>query len=174
MGRKLKGWRIVGWREEFNAPITEVQLQRNEDAPTVSASGPTRAIALCLAVMRAFKADRHRNGCFIRDYVQDAYASYGAILPSGVATDLFHVGFCLLGNPTEPNIEIDEDDNTPILRWNNEDSSLSLTLLGKGYVAGYLISNDRQPAWRVPVTDEYRLLWNLASAEYQALTIMDR
>jgi hypothetical protein len=53
--------------------------------------------------------------------------------------------------PTEPDVEIDPDDGSVVLRWFKGSESFSLTFLGKGNVAGCYLPSTEPAAWRVPV-----------------------
>lgn len=51
----------------------------------------------------------------------------------------------------EPDVEVDLDDGSVILRWLRAAESFSLTFLGKGNVAGCYLPSTEPAAWRVPV-----------------------
>lgn len=121
---------------------------------TVQGDAPTKPLAYCLAIMKAYLAEweaaekRVVDLLASDDRVSDAVRHDVAAVLQAIATP-----FDL------PEAEIDEDDHSIILRWTRSDCSFSLTFLGQGHVGGYLAHpRYKQPAFRHEVGD-FAGLW---------------
>ncbi len=58
----------------------------------------------------------------------------------------------------EPEVEIDIDDGTVIVRWFKGDESFSLTFVGNGNVTGCHLGATPEPAWKLPVAEAQALI----------------
>lgn len=76
-------------------------------------------------------------------------------IPDAVLRDLAAVVPLLPEGRVHPEIEVDEDDGSIVLRWFSQcmKHSLSLTFIGKGSVTGYISTSPLEAAWKVPVGD---------------------
>jgi hypothetical protein len=92
-------------------------------------------------------------------------------IPEPVLDDIADVVPLLPGAFLQPEIEIDPDDGAAVLRWFSPDirQSFSLTFLGLGSVAGYLSSDQGDPAWKLSLTDRERLRAKLGAPAVIAL-----
>ena len=76
-------------------------------------------------------------------------------IPDAVLRDLAEVMPLLPEGRVHPEIEVDEDDGSTVLRWFSPcmKHSLSFTFIGKGTVTGYVSTSPLESAWKVPVGD---------------------
>nr|WP_250808177.1 hypothetical protein [Neorhizobium tomejilense] len=130
----------------------------------VQGDAPTKPLAYVLAVLKGIQSDRKQRRSAVISALEEDKRVSRAIIEQVTAV------IELIGGPFEaPEIEIDEDDHSIVLRWlSGGNSSFSLTFLGEGHVGGYLIHPERAaPAWRVSCVDTAFLQGQLNSGFVQ-------
>jgi hypothetical protein len=80
---------------------------------------------------------------------------FGALSKAPLASVRQDIASALVGISFvfDPDIEVDPDDGSVILRWVNGSESFSLTFLGQGNVGGCYLPSAHPAAWKVPVGD---------------------
>lgn len=134
--------------------VTGHTVELSNGVERVQGSSPTRSLAWCLAVMKAFAADRNQR----RSAVHDILRADGRIDEALIGQVMSVLGW-ITAPFSPPEIERDEDDGSLVLRWTRDsDISFSLTFVGKGSVGGYLIHpKSRVGAWRSVIEDDRHL-----------------
>ncbi|TBB25193.1 hypothetical protein ELH51_27315 [Rhizobium ruizarguesonis] len=93
--------------------------------------------------------------------VEPGWAGEDSVAPSTrVLRDIRSVSVCLPQFIKMPEVEIEPDDGSVILRWTDDaaTASFSLSFHGKGEVIGFLsATNDAKPAWKCKV-DSFSVL----------------
>lgn len=94
-------------------------------------------------------------------------------IPEPVLDDIAELAPLLPPAFRKPDIEIDQDDGTAVLRWFSSDmrQSFSLTFLGLGSVGGYLSTEHGDPAWKLSLQDSGRLQARLSLREVAAIVV---
>ncbi|MCV9963966.1 hypothetical protein OIU34_18980 [Pararhizobium sp. BT-229] len=124
-------------------------VEYSNGVETVQGDAPTKPLAYCLAIMKAYLAEWEAA----EKRVVDMLAADDRVSAS-VRADVVAVISNIVAPFELPEAEIDEDDHSIILRWTRDERSLSLTFLGQGFVGGYLIHpTDKKPAFRHEVSD---------------------
>lgn len=128
-------------------------VEYSNGVETVQGDAPTKPLAYCLAILKAHLSSWESSEKAILDLldgddrVSDAIKADVRSAISGIVKPF-----------RMPEVEIDEDDHSIVLRWLGDNETFSLTFLGNGLVAGCLSKeNAVSPAWRYALT-EGRLL----------------
>jgi hypothetical protein len=90
--------------------------------------------------------------------LEDGWSGEQSKAPSpSVSADIV-VALAGMAFAKEPDVEVDPDDGSVILRWLKASESFSLTFLGKGNVAGCYLPSTEPAAWRVPVGEASKFI----------------
>ena len=114
--------------------VTGHCVEYSDGADKVGGDAPTKALAYCLA---ALKVMRHKGRAFTDTVLgRLVEAEIRDAVRKDVETVLGHFNY----GPVPPEIEVDEDDGSVVLRWERgRDTSFSMTFLGEGNVGGVLL-----------------------------------
>jgi hypothetical protein len=135
--------------EPGNMKVFGHTVEYSNGIETVQGDAPTKPLAYCLAILKA--------------HLHSWEASEKAVLGlldgddrvSDAIKDDVQAAITNIVMPFRmPEVEIDEDDLSIILRWIGDNETFSLTFLGKGFVAGCLSKDSGvTPAWRYALTE---------------------
>ncbi len=135
--------------EAGNLRVFGHTVELSNEIEKVQGDAPTRALACCLAIMKAYLAEWEAA----ERRIIDMLSADDRVSP-GIIADVTSVISNIVSPLSVPEAEIDEDDHSIVLRWLRDGNSFSLTFFGKGFVAGYLIHpTDGSPAFRHEVGD---------------------
>ncbi len=132
--------------------VTGHTVELGNEIGRVQGDAPIRAVAYCIAALKAVLMDRAERKKTLID------ALLAGRVQEKVRTDIETV----IGYTMSPFAipEIEEDDGAIVLRWTSRytTDTFSLTFLGEGNVSGYLsIEGCPFPAWKHPVTEAVKL-----------------
>jgi hypothetical protein len=132
-----------------NFTVVGHTVEYSNGVETVQGDAPTKPLAYCLAIMKAYLAE----WVAAEKRVMEMLAKDNRVTAS-VKADVAAVISNIVTPFELPEAEIDEDDNSIILRWTRNDRSFSLTFLGQGFVGGCLIHpTQKKPAFRHEASD---------------------
>jgi hypothetical protein len=124
-------------------------VEYSNGVETVQGDAPTKPLAYCLAIMKAYLSSWEASEKAVLDLL-DGDDRVSVAIKDDVRTAISN-----MTTPFRmPDAEIDEDDHSIVLRWMGDNETFSLTFLGKGNVAGNLSKEgSTEPAWRYAVTE---------------------
>lgn len=135
--------------EAGNLRVFGHTVELSNEIEKVQGDAPTRPLAYCLALMKAYLAEWEAA----ERRIIDMLSADDRVSPEIIA-DVTAVISNIVAPLSLPEAEIDEDDHSIVLRWLRDGNSFSLTFFGKGFVSGYLIHpTDGGPAFRHEVGD---------------------
>ncbi|TBD68308.1 hypothetical protein ELH16_08570 [Rhizobium ruizarguesonis] len=122
-------------------------------------------------------SSRHRNVAqkVVRELgrLKNGWAGSGSVAPSAnILRDIQLVASSLPSSTRSPDVEVDPDDGSVVLRWMQEGAlrSFSLTFVGQGRVTGFYSADDSSaPAWRLKASDSIRLAIKFSADNVQSL-----
>ncbi|MDW9478617.1 hypothetical protein GOB57_07860 [Sinorhizobium meliloti] len=135
--------------EAGNLRVFGHAVELSNEIETVQGDAPTRPLAYCLAIMKAYLAEWEAA----ERRIIDMLSADDRVSPAIIA-DVTAVISNFVAPFSVPEAEIDEDDHSIVLRWVQDGNSFSLSFFGKGFVCGYLIHPTAGgPAFRHEVGD---------------------
>lgn len=130
--------------EAGNLRVFGHTVELSNEIEAVQGDAPTRPLAYCLAIMKAYLAEWEAA----ERRIIDMLAADDRVSPAIIA-DVTTVISNIVAPFSVPEAEIDEDDHSIVLRWAQDGCSFSLSFFGQGFVCGYLIHpNAGGPAFR--------------------------
>ncbi|MBY3066217.1 hypothetical protein HFO74_22820 [Rhizobium laguerreae] len=105
--------------------------------------------------------------------LKNGWAGLDSVAPSGnILRDIQLVASSLPSSTRSPDVEVDPDDGSVVLRWMQQAAlrSFSLTFVGEGWVTGFYSADDSSaPAWRLKASDSIRLAIKFSPDNVQSL-----
>ncbi|MBY3150816.1 hypothetical protein HFO56_00035 [Rhizobium laguerreae] len=131
--------RVFGHTAEYTNEVERVQ-----------GDAPTKPLAYCLAILKAYLSSWEES-----EKALLALLDGDTRVSTEIKADVRAVISNIVTPFRLPDAEIDEDDQSIVLRWTGDgNETFSLTFLGKGFVAGCLSKeNPSSPAWRRAVDE---------------------
>lgn len=105
--------------------------------------------------------------------LKNGWSGAGSVAPSdNILRDIQLVASSVPSLTRAPDVEVDPEDGSVVLRWMEAGASrsFSLTFVGQGWVTGFYSADDTSaPAWRLRASDSIRLAIKFSNDNVQSL-----